>query len=108
MAAPNITVQRTPTRSATRPIRMPPTPTQLSDPASAGVERAPPKSAAMALSDTTATHGAPNEKASVNNATVATIQERRVSMVPVGTDVYFTTAPGRRRAAREGTGRQGA
>src|ERR1700681_263759 len=83
IAAPNITVQRTPTRSAMRPIRMPPTPTpiQPSEPASAGTDRAPPNSAAIVLSETTATHGAPNENAIVTSAATATTQEAAVSTV---------------------------
>src|SRR5579871_2015162 len=108
IAAPNITVHRTPTRSAIRPITMPPTPTpiQPSEPASAGVSRAPPKSAAMTLRETTVTHGAPNEKASVRSATVATTQDVRVSML-AGTDGWFKAAPaqrGRKRLADAGVG----
>src|ERR1700681_4080675 len=92
IAAPNITVQRTPTRSAMRPIRMPPTPMpiQPSDPASAGTDRAPPNPAAMVLSDTPATHGAPNENAIVTSATMATTQEVLVSMVLVSTVTGLT------------------
>ena len=82
-------------RSAIRPIMMPPTPTPIQprEPANAGVSRVPPKSAAMDLSATTATHGAPNENASVRSATVATTQDVRVSIVPVGTDEYVKAAP---------------
>src|SRR5215813_156453 len=95
MAAPNITVQRTPTRSAMRPITMPPTPTPIQprEPANAGVSRPLPKSAAMALSETTATHGAPNESASASSAAVAATQDVRVSMVVIGTDECMDTVP---------------
>src|SRR5215475_8293793 len=107
IAAPNITVQRTPTRSAIRPIIMPPTPTPIQprEPAKAGVSRPPPKSAAMDLSATIATQGAPNENASVSSATVATTQDVRVSMVAGGRDEYVKTAPGRYRGPREDAGR---
>ncbi len=83
MADPKITVARMPMRSATRPMTMPPTPTpiQPSEPASAGIDRVPPKSAAMILSETTVTHGAPNENAKVASAMRATTQEARVSML---------------------------
>src|SRR5215470_5069337 len=103
IAAPNITVQRTPMRSAMRPIMMPPTPTpiQPKEPANAGVSRAPPNSAAIDLSATTATHGAPNENASVRSATVATTQDVRVSMVPTEIDEYVKAAPSRNRHAQE-------
>jgi hypothetical protein len=57
-----------------------PTPNQHSDPASAGVERAPPRSAAIAFSATTAIHGAPNEHAMASKETLATTQEALVSM----------------------------
>jgi len=52
----------------------------------------------MDLSETTATHGAPNEKASATSATVATTQDVRVSMVPVSMDEYDKTAPDHYRA----------
>ena len=104
ITAPNITVQRTPIRSAMRPIMMPPTPTPIQprEPANAGVSRAPPKSAAMDLSATMATHGAPNENPSVTSATVATTQDVRVSMVPVGLDEYVKATPSPDRAGPGG------
>ena len=82
ISAPNITVHRTPMRSAMRPIRRPPkpTPNQLSDPASAGIERAPPSSAAIAFKATTAIHGAPNENPMATSATLATTQDCLVSI----------------------------
>src|SRR5580704_13283928 len=76
-----MTVQRTPTRSATRPMMMPPrpAPTQTNAPASAGIERSPLTSAAMFFSATTVIHGAPNATAMTTSTTVATIQDWRVS-----------------------------
>ena len=49
-----MTVQRTPTRSAMRPMARPPIPdpSQASDPARAGTERPPPTSPAIASSAT--------------------------------------------------------
>jgi len=81
MMAPPMTVQRTPTRSAMRPMRMPPTPepSQTSAPASAGIERSPLTSAAMALSPTTVIQGAPNATAMTISAPVATTHDFRVS-----------------------------
>ena len=53
--APPMTVQRTPTRSASQPIAMPPAaePNQASAKASDGTERALPSSAAIDFSPTT-------------------------------------------------------
>src|SRR5215467_3436642 len=81
--APNITVQRMPKRSARRPMAMPPTdePSQASELASEGAERAPPRSAAMVLRPTAVIHSAPNESDSSTTETEATIQEERVSIV---------------------------
>src|SRR5215472_6865396 len=83
--APNITVQRMPKRSARRPIAMPPTdePSQASELASEGAERAPPRSAAMDLRPTAVIHSAPNESDSSTTETEATIQEERDSMLDV-------------------------
>src|SRR5215468_6621418 len=83
--APNITVQRMPKRSARRPIAMPPTdePSQASELASDGAERAPPRSAAMVLRPTAVIHSAPNESERSATQTEATIQEERVSMLDV-------------------------
>ena len=47
----------------------------------------------MALSATAATHGAPNENASVKSATVATTQDARVSRVAVGVGECIAAAP---------------
>src|SRR6516162_4871159 len=82
MTAPNMTVQRTPIRSAIRPMMMPPkpTPNQASEPASAGVERAPLRSAAIVFKATTAIQGAPNEHAMVRSETLATRQDSLVSI----------------------------
>src|SRR3954451_8703654 len=98
---PAITVQRVPTRSATRDIRMPPIPepSQASALASAGTERAPPTSAAISFSATAVIHAAPNDIARNNSATEATAQEVLVSTEvagncsigagnPVGGDAY--------------------
>ena len=76
-----MTVQRTPTRSATRPMMMPPRPApiHISAPASAGIERSPLTSAAMFFSATTVIHGAPKATAMTTSTTVATTQDWRVS-----------------------------
>src|ERR1700692_3123051 len=81
ITAPPMTVQRTPTRSATRPMTMPPrpAPTQTSAPAKAGIERSPLTSAAMFFSATTVIHGAPKATAMTPSTTVATTQDWRVS-----------------------------
>src|SRR3954452_18282410 len=86
MIEPAITVQRVPTRSATRDIRMPPTPepSHASALASAGTEREPPTSAAISFSATAVIHAAPNDIARINNATEATAQEALVSTDVVG------------------------
>ena len=85
ITAPNITVQRMPYFSATRPIRMPPTaePNQASEAASEGTERCPPISAAIDFSPTEVIHGAPKESPSRSRAMLATTQEVRVSMLDV-------------------------
>src|SRR5262247_1662931 len=74
-------VQRSPTRSATYPMTMPPAPKpiQASELASDGTERKPPDSAAIALSATMVIHGAPNDTARITSNTVAMIQDDRVS-----------------------------
>src|SRR5262245_15888765 len=81
-AAPKMTVQRMPKRSATRPMAMPPAPapSQASALASDGTERPPPTSAAMDLRPTAVIQNAPNEMASRHNAMLATTQEDRVSI----------------------------
>ena len=82
ISAPNITVQRVPTRSAMRPMRMPPAPepSQASAEASAGTEREPPTSAAMSLSATAVIQAAPNAIIMVTSAMLATTQDERLSM----------------------------
>src|SRR5262249_48848068 len=74
ISAPNITVQRTPTRSAIHPIGIPPKaePNHARAVASAGTERVPPTSPAMSLSATTPSQGAPNAVARTTTPTVAT------------------------------------
>src|SRR3954466_9672802 len=81
ISEPDITVQRVPTRSATRDMMMPPTPepSQASELASAGMERAPPTSAAMSLSATAVIQAAPNDIPRMNSATEATAQEALLS-----------------------------
>src|SRR4051794_18523115 len=83
---PAITVQRVPTRSATRDMTMPPTPepSHASALASAGTERAPPTSAAMSFSATAVIHAAPNDIARISSATEATAQEVLVSTEVAG------------------------
>src|ERR1700744_3611070 len=82
ISAPDITVQRVPTRSAMRPIRMPPPPepSHANALANAGIERAPPASAAMSLSATAVIQAAPNAIIMMKSATEATIQESLVSI----------------------------
>src|SRR3974377_1275863 len=84
--APQITVQSVPTRSAMRPMRMPPAPepSQASELASAGIERVPSTSAAISLSATAVIHAEPNAIISVQSAAEATIQDARLSTEEVG------------------------
>src|SRR5262249_7703514 len=79
---PQITVERVPTLSAMRPIRMPPKPepSQARALARAGTERAPPTSAAMSLSATAVIQAPPNAISIVTRATLATTQEALVSI----------------------------
>ncbi len=81
IAEPKMTVKRMPTRSATRPMRMPPTPEpiHISALASAGTERSPFASAAMLFSATTVIQGAPKAIAMITKMTVATTHDVRVS-----------------------------
>src|SRR4051812_39656993 len=83
---PKITVQRVPTRSATRDIMMPPTPepSHASALASAGTERDPPTSPAISLSATAVIQAAPKDIARMNSATDATAQEALVSIELAG------------------------
>ena len=76
-------VQRTPVRSAIRPIATPPKaePSQASETASAGTERTSPNSAAIGFSATMVMTGAPNETERMPSAVTAISQERRVSIV---------------------------
>src|SRR5580704_1469290 len=76
-----MTVKRMPRRSATRPIRMPPTPEpiHISAPAKAGTERSPLTSAAMLLSATMVIHGAPKATAIITSTALATTHDLRVS-----------------------------
>ena len=78
ISAPNITVQRVPKRSATRPITTPLA--RRIRPASAsgertGTERAPPASAAMSLSATAVIQAAPNAISMVTSAAMATCHD---------------------------------
>ena len=95
ISAPNITVQRVPTRSAMRPITMPPTPepSQASAEASAGIERVPPTSAAMSFSATAVIQAAPNDMPMMQSATEATTQDARLSIDDEG-DCNIRRAPG--------------
>src|SRR3954454_14898118 len=102
---PEITVQRVPTRSATRDMMMPPMPepSQASALASAGTERDPPTSPAMSLSATAVIQAAPNDIARMNSATEAMAQEALVSM-----EVAGNCSMGKRiRLAHRFTGRAG-
>jgi hypothetical protein len=92
--APLMTVQRTPIRSATRPIKIPPKPepSQTNAPAKAGIARSPLTSAAMFLSATTVIHGAPKETAITRSAAVATTHDVRVSTVGGDVDVSMSLA----------------
>src|SRR5665647_495410 len=82
ISEPKITVQRVPTRSAMRPIMMPPTPepSQASAEASAGIEREPPTSAAMSLSATAVIQAAPNAISMVTSAAMATTHDALLSI----------------------------
>src|SRR3981081_655860 len=84
--APKITVQRVPTRSATRDMMTPPVPepSHASELASAGTERDPPTSLAMSLSATAVIQAAPNDIPRTMSATDATAQEALVSTEPEG------------------------
>src|SRR5262245_50071996 len=65
-----------------RPMRMPPAavPNQASEPASDGMVRWPPMSAAMAFSPTTTIHGPPNDRPSRATETNAITHDSRVSI----------------------------
>src|ERR1700761_2652511 len=82
ISVPNMTVQRVPTRSAMRPMMMPPAPwpNQASELASAGIERVPPSSPAMSLSATAMIQAAPNAIIMTSSATEATTQDSLVSI----------------------------
>src|SRR6476661_590780 len=86
ISAPNITVQRVPTRSAIWPMMMPPMPepSQASALANEGMARAPPTSAAMSFSATAVIHAAPNDISIANSATLATTQDALVSIESEG------------------------
>src|SRR5471030_55489 len=81
ISEPQITVQRVPTRSAMRPIMMPPAPepSQASALAKAGIERVPPTSAAISLSATAPIQAAPNAISMMNSATEATSHDALLS-----------------------------
>src|SRR5471030_3313256 len=86
ISEPQITVQRVPTRSAMRPIRIPPAPdpSQASALAKAGIERVPPTSAAISLSATAVIQAAPNAIIIMNSATEATSHDALLSIEEVG------------------------
>src|SRR5476651_2567342 len=81
ISEPQITVQRVPTRSAIRPIMMPPAPepSQASALANAGIERVPPTSAAMSLSATAPIQAAPKAISMTKSAVLATSHEALLS-----------------------------
>src|SRR6185312_2498076 len=83
ISPPQTTVQRVPTRSAMRLMMMPPAPepSQASELASAGIERAPPTSAATSFNATAMIHAAPNAIIMIRSATEATTQDSLVSIV---------------------------
>src|SRR3974377_2336165 len=80
--APKITVPRVPTRSAIRPIIMPPAPepSQATALASAGTERVPPTSLAISLRATTAIQAPPYDIVMMKSATEATTHDVLVSI----------------------------
>src|SRR5450631_1073031 len=82
ISAPQITVQRVPTRSAILPIRIPPMPepSQASAAASDGIERIPPTAAAISLSATAVIQAAPNAISIVTSATKATAHDVLLSI----------------------------
>src|SRR2546421_7530740 len=98
---PNITVQRTPYRSASQPRRMPPNaaPNHASEDAKDGTERTPPISAAIGLSATTTIHGAPYDTPRITSDSAAVIHEVRVSMLGV---ILLRRYPGSRRRRLSG------
>src|SRR5689334_1025749 len=79
---PKITVQRVPTRSAMRPIMIPPRPEPSHTIAvdSAGTDAVPLASAAMSLNATGVIQPAPKVIRIATNAAVATVQDSLVSM----------------------------
>src|SRR5476651_707342 len=95
ISEPQITVQRVPTRSAIRPIMMPPAPepSQASALAKAGIERVPPTSAAISLSATAVIQAAPNAINMLNSATEATTQDALFSTDDDG-DCNIQKGPG--------------
>src|SRR5580704_9094764 len=84
MAPPNITTARTPIRSASQPMAMPPQPAPMNvrPTASAGADRVAPNSAAIGFRATTVASGAPYDTLSTVRATMATTQDVRVSTLP--------------------------
>ena len=83
MAAPNTTVRAMPTRSAIQPNAMAPAPepSHASEFASAGIERALPRSAAIGLRATATISGAPYENVSMTSTTLAATHDAFVSML---------------------------
>jgi len=75
-------------------MRMPPTPDpiHIKALAKAGIERSPLTSAAMSLSATSVTHGAPKAIAMITSAATATIHDLRVSTDEnVGCSINFAS-----------------
>src|SRR5664279_3675097 len=95
ISEPQITVQRVPTRSAMRPIMMPPAPepSQAMALAKAGIERVPPTSAAISLSATALIQAAPNPISMTNSATEATTHDSLFSIDDEG-DCSIEKGPG--------------
>src|SRR5579875_2910675 len=97
ITAPNITMRRTPMRSAIQPITMPPVPvpTQTSAAAKAMTERSLASEAAIGLSPTTTASGAPYEIDKIPIASVAASHEARLSTlsgIPRATPARMPTA----------------
>ena len=83
--SPNAAIRRAPNRSATHPIRMPPSPDPMyaADPASAGTDRGTSSPAAICFSATTATSGAPNATVKIANDAATTTHDVRLSIVSI-------------------------
>jgi len=95
MQAPKATVARTPIRSASQPIRMPPAPvpTQASEPASTSTERSVPSASSIGFRPTTISSGEPKETERIASVSHAARHERGPSMLVMSSPSAFSLAP---------------